>query len=136
MINSLMRLFFLLILRRYEGTARLPRTEYFFWKHQFSAILSYIQTHYQHATLTKVAEKFNYSTKQVGRIVQDCTGENFGNLIRIMKMKKAAELLRDRRLPPEQVAELVGYATVNSFYRAFTDYYGMPPLEWVENNRS
>lgn len=136
MINSLMRLFFLLLLRRYEGTARLPRTEYFFWKHQFSAILSYIQTNYQHATLSNVAEKFSYSPKQVGRIVQDCTGENFGDLIRSMKMKKAAELLRDRRLPPEEVAVQVGFATVNSFYRSFRDYYGMPPLEWVESQKT
>ena len=133
MINSLMRLLFLLILRRYEGTARLPRTEYFFWKHQFSAILSYIQTHYQHATLDSVARKFNYSSKQVGRIVKDCTGEAFGDLVRGMKMKKVAELLLDRKYTPEQVAPLVGYATVNSFYRSFKDFYGLPPLEWVEN---
>ena len=131
MMGSLMRLLFLLILRRYEGTARLPRTEDFFWKHQFSAILSYIQTHYQEATLEKVAAKFNYSPKQVGRIVRDCTGEAFGDLIRQMKMKKAAELLSDRNDPPEKVAPLVGYATVNSFYRAFRAYYGMPPLAWV-----
>ena len=136
MINSLMRLFFLLLLRRYEGTARLPRTEYFFWKHQFSAILSYIQTHYEHATLNDVARRFNYSAKQVGRIVQDCTGENFGDLVRGMKMKKAAELLADRKIMPDQVAEMVGYATVNSFYRAFKDYYGMPPLEWVEKGKN
>ena len=132
MVNSLMRLFFLLLLRRYEGTARLPRTEYFYWKHQFSAILSYIQTHYRRATLSDVAGRFNYSTRQVSRIVQECTGENFGDLIRELKMKKAAELLRDRRMPPDQVAEEVGYATVNSFYRSFTDYYGLPPVEWVK----
>ena len=131
MINSLMRLLFLLILRRYEGTARLPRTEFFFWKHRFSAILSYIQTHYQEATLEKMAEKFNYSPKQVGRIVKDCTGEAFGDVIRGMKMKKAAELLLDRKYPPEQVAPPVGFATINSFYRSFKDYYGLPPLEWV-----
>ena len=136
MVNSLMRLFFLLLLRRYEGTARLPRTEYFFWKHQFSAILSYIQTHYQHATLADVATRFSYSTKQVSRIVQDCTGENFGDLVRGMKMKKAAELLRDRKMAPEQVAETVGYATINSFYRSFTDYYGQPPLEWLAERQT
>lgn len=136
MINSLMRLFFLLILRRYEGTARLPRTEYFFWKHQFSAILSYIQTHYQHATLAGVADQFNYSAKQVGRIVRDCTGESFGDLIRGMKMKKAAELLRDMKMTPEDVAEAVGYATVHSFYRSFTDYYGKPPLEWLTQDKT
>ena len=131
MVNSLMRLMFLLILRRYEGTARLPRTEYFFWKHQFSAILSYLQSHYQTATISEVARRFSYSTKQVGRIVKDCTGMAFGDLIREMKMKKAAELLRDRKLPPEEVAAQTGYATVNSFYRSFSDYYGCPPLEWV-----
>lgn len=131
MVNSLMRLLFLLILRRYEGTARLPRTEYFFWKHQFSAILSYLQSHYQTATISEVARRFSYSTKQVGRIVRDCTGMAFGELVRDMKMKKAAELLRERNLPPEEVAAQTGYATVNSFYRSFTDYYGCPPLEWV-----
>jgi YesN/AraC family two-component response regulator len=68
----------------------------------------------------------------VGRIVKDCTGEAFGDLVRGMKMKKAAELLLDRKYTPEQVAPLVGYATVNSFYRSFKDYYGLPPVEWAE----
>lgn len=132
MLNSLMRLFFLQLLRNYEGTAKLPRTEHFFWKHQFSGILSYIQSHYQHTTLNDVAERFNYSPKQVGRIVKNCTGTSFGALIREMKMKKGTELLLDRKYPPEQVAAMVGFSTVNSFYRSFKDYYGLPPVEWAE----
>ncbi len=134
-VDTLMRLFFLRLLRRYEGTARLPRSESFFWKHQFSAILSYIQTHYRTATLKEIADRFNYSTKQVGRIVADCTGETFSDLIRGMKMRRAAELLRDHKYSPELAAEAVGYATVNSFYRAFTDYYGRPPLVWLAENQ-
>ena len=82
-----------------------------------------------------MAERFNYSTKQVRRIVKDCTGESFGDLVRQMKMKKAAALLLDRKYPPEQVAPLVGFATVNSFYRSFKDYYGLPPLEWVSKQQ-
>lgn len=131
MVGSLLRLFFLLLLRRYEGTARLPRTESFFWKHQFSAILSYIQTNYQHASLRDVAERFHYSGKQVSRIVKDCTGRNYGDLVRSLKMKRAAELLRDHHMSAEETAYEVGYTTVNSFYRAFTDYYGRPPLVWL-----
>ena len=42
-LNLLMSEFFLLMFRRYEGTARLPRTGSFFWKHEFSAIFSYKQ---------------------------------------------------------------------------------------------
>ena len=41
-MNSMMTTFFLLLLQRYEGTAKLPRNEDFYWKHEFSAILSYI----------------------------------------------------------------------------------------------
>jgi AraC-like DNA-binding protein/mannose-6-phosphate isomerase-like protein (cupin superfamily) len=136
MVNALMRLFFLLILRRYEGTARLPRTDHFFWKHQFSAILSYIQSHYQEATLADMAERFSYSPKQVGRIVKTCTGQSFGNLVRGLKMKKAAELLLDRQYPPEEVAPLTGFATLSSFYRSFRDYYGLPPKEWLARQKA
>lgn len=132
MINTLVRLFFLKLMRQYEGTARLPRTEHFFWKHEYSGILSYIQSHYQHATLETVANQFNYSPKQVGRIVKNCTGESFGNLVRDLKMKKSAELLADNKYSPEQVADIVGFSTVNSFYRSFKDYYGIPPVEWAE----
>ena len=38
MLNTLMSAFFILLLRRYESTARLPRTKDFFWRHQYSAI--------------------------------------------------------------------------------------------------
>ena len=82
-----------------------------------------------------MARRFSYSPKQVGRIVKTCTGQSFGDLVRSMKMKKAAELLLDRQVPPEEAAPLTGYATVNSFYRAFRDYYGLPPREWLAEQR-
>ena len=103
-------------------------------EHHF-AILSFFQTHYRKTTLEKVAEQYRYSPKQVGRIMKECIGEAFGDVIRGMKMKKAAELLPDRKYPPEQVTPPVGFATVNSFYRSFRDYYGKPPMEWIEQER-
>ena len=41
----------------------------------------------------------------------------------------------DRQVPPEEAAPLTGYATVNSFYRAFRDYYGLPPKEWLAEQK-
>ena len=133
MLNALMRVAFLLILRKYEGTARLPRTEDFYWKHQFSAILSYIQTHFAETSREEVAARFHYSSRQIGRIVQDCTGKSFGQLTKELKMKRAAELLREGRLSPEQISALVGYSTVPSFYRAFREAYGCSPVAWASN---
>jgi AraC-like DNA-binding protein len=79
-----------------------------------------------------MAWKLNYSSKQVGHIVKDCTGKTFGDLVHGMKEKNDGAA-PGRKYTSEQFAPLVGYATVNSFFRSFKDYYGLPPLEWVES---
>lgn len=127
MQNALLSEFFILLLRRYEDTAKLPRTEDFHWKHEFSAIFSYIQIHYQNITQKDVAEKFHYSKRQITRIIESCTGMNFAQLILKLKMEKAAGLLLSGNHSIEDISHLVGYSTVSSFYRAFCKYYGCTP---------
>lgn len=136
MVNALMRVAFLLILRRYEGTARLPRTETFYWKQEFSAIFSYIQNHYTDSTREEVAAQFHYSSRQLGRIVQEYTGKSYGVLVRELKMKRSCELLLEGRLSPDEIAQACGYSSVSSFYRAFTDYYGCTPMAWLMERES
>ena len=119
-------------LRRYEGTARLPRTEDFFWKHQFSAILSHIQTHYADITLTELAKRFHYSEKQISRIVHSCMGISYHQLILKLRMEKAAALIKQQSASVEAIASAVGYSTVGSFYRAITKYYGTTPIAYTQ----
>lgn len=133
MINTLMGAFFIVLLRKYEGTARLPRTESFYWKDEFSAIFSFIQTNYPNATIETVASTFNYSTRQISRIVKNYIGINFAQLILKLKMEKAAEMLQQKSIPINNISEAVGYADVSSFYRAFIKYYQQTPLEFKES---
>lgn len=128
MLNTLMSAFFLLLLRKYEGTARLPRTESFFWKHEFSSIFSYIQVHYADATIMDVADKFHYSKRQIGRIVQRYMGITYTQLILKLKMEEAASLLAQGNASIAAVSSIVGYSDVSSFYRAFTKYYHQTPV--------
>ncbi|MBQ9612400.1 MAG: helix-turn-helix transcriptional regulator [Lachnospiraceae bacterium] len=130
MMNSLLTTFFILLLRRYEGTARLPRTETFFWKQEFSAILSYIQTHYAEVTVSDLSSLFHYSDRQITRIIQRCTGMSYADLIRKLRMENAASALRKGVLPIEKIAADAGYSTVSSFYRTFTSYYHCTPAEY------
>ena len=130
MMNTLMTAFFILLLRRYAGTARLPRSEDFYWKHEFSAILSYIQTHYASVKLPELAEMFHYSERQVTRIVQRYTGMRYAELINKLRMERAAVLLKLNRLSIDMISEEVGYSTVSSFYRSFSRYYGCTPAEY------
>ena len=59
------------MLQRYESTARLPRSGDFYWKHEYSAILAYIQQHFAEAGIEDVARQFHYSTRQISRVVKD-----------------------------------------------------------------
>ena len=133
LMNALMSTFFVLLLRRYEGTARLPRTSTFSWKHEFSAIFSYIQQHYADRTLQQVAEEFHYSERQLSRIVEKLTGETYAHLTRRLKMERAAALLRRPDMKLEAVSEICGYSNVPSFIRAFESYYGTTPARRRRN---
>lgn len=133
MLNTLMSAFFLLLLRKYEGTARLPRTESFYWKHEFSSIFSYIQTHYADATIMDVANAFHYSKRQISRIVQRYMGITYTQLILKLKMEEAAALLSQGSASISAISAAVGYADVSSFYRAFTKYYHQTPVEFSKS---
>lgn len=131
MLNTLMSAFFLLILRKYEGTARFPRTEDFHWKHEFSSIFSYIQIHYADTSIMDVANTFHYSKRQISRIVQRYMGITYTELILKLKMEEAATLLSQGGVAIATVSTAVGYANVSSFYRAFTKYYHKTPTDFL-----
>ena len=132
MLNSLMSTFFILLLRRFEGIVRLPRTKDFYWKHQYSGILSHIQTNYATVTLQELADKYHYSQRQVSRIVQSCMGMSYNQLILKLRMEKAVSLLNQKVHSIDAISQMVGYTTKSSFYRAFTGYYGCTPKEYLE----
>ncbi len=127
MMNTLLQETFLLLLRRYEGTAKLPRTENFYWKHEFSAIFNYIQLHYTDCTISELANRFHYSERQIGRIIRNFTGYGYRELILKMRMERAAELIQLGGLSTEEISVTTGYSNIPSFHRAFCAYYGCTP---------
>ncbi len=134
MLNALMTEFFILTLKKYESTARLPRTDDFYWKHEYSAILSYIQQNFTKARIEDVAKEFHYSTRQVSRVVKTCLDLTYAQLILKLKMEKAAALLQQGELPIAAIGSSLGYSDVSSFYRAFTRYYRTTPRSLVPDN--
>lgn len=133
LMNAFMSACLILLLRRYEGSVRLPRTETFFWKHEYSALLSYLQTNFATVRLEELAERFHYSEKQIRRIVLNCTGMSYSDLIGKLRMERAALLLKRRDPSMEYIAAATGYSNVSSFYRSFTRYYHCTPLEYKKS---
>lgn len=133
MLNTLMSEFLILLLRRYESTARLPHTGTLHWKPEFSAIFSHIQNHFSSASLSDTAARFHYSERQVSRIVLNCTGMTFSELLLKLRMEKAVSMLNQRNSSMELIASTVGYSTQSSFYRAFVKYYKCTPGEYSKD---
>lgn len=134
MANSLMGTFFLYLLQNYEQTALVSKKSKFHWKPEFSEIFSYIQEHYQSVTLEELSVAFNYSQRQIIRIIQNSTAKTFSQLLTQLRMEKAASMVLAKEMPFEQIATEVGYSSLSSFYRVFLNYYGMTPGEWKQQH--
>ena len=128
--NSLMGTFFLYLLQNYEQTAHISRKSKFHWKPEFAALFSYIQNHYQTVTLEELSDVFNYSQRQIIRIIQNCTAKTLSQLLTQLRMEKASTMILTKNKSLEQIASELGYSSLSSFYRVFVNYYGMPPRQY------
>ena len=135
LVNSLMSVLFSITLRRYESTAIIPSDNTFPWKKQFSAIFTYIQENYDHATIEDVARECSYSTKQISRIISNHFHMSYKEFITFLRMEKASALLKERSMNVEEISQTLGYGDVSSFFRAFKKYYKDTPVHYQKNTK-
>ena len=91
-----------------------------------------MQENYTTISLKELADFFNYSERQIQRIIRSCTGMSFSQNIQKLKMKQAARLLMNPKLSVSAIAEELGYMDSGNFRQIFKKYYGMTPAEYRE----
>ena len=134
MLNNVLHAIFILLLRNHEQDVLIPSATGDTPDDNLILIMNYIQSHYTHITLSELAGFFNYSERHMSRLIKEHTGQNFGELIRKLKLHKAADLLNNPNISIADVIETVGYADISSFYRTFKNYYGVTPVEYRKQN--
>lgn len=135
MLDFLMGQIFVRLLRCHEQQMILPESVQFLWKPEYGAIFHFIEENYtQHLSLDDLSERFHYSRRQLIRIIRECTGQGYSDLIRSSRMRFAKDLLSGTNLPVEEVADRCGYENSSSFSRAFSASEGMSPGAWREMN--
>ena len=127
MLDSLLSIFFVLLLRRHDKDVSIPGAPGNLDNENTVFIIQYMQNHYNTITLSDLASFFNYSERQIERIIIGATGKNFRQNIRSIRMNHAARLLTKTDLPVQQIAEQTGYYDASHFRRAFREYYGTTP---------
>ena len=78
----------------------------------------------------KLAREMALSRMQLHRKLKSLTGYTPGELMREIRMKKAAELLRAGELNVTQISYEIGILSISHFAKSFKEKYGVNPSEY------
>lgn len=84
--------------------------------------------------VTFIAEKLSMSTKQLYRLVKKYVGVSPVDLIRTMRLRKAAMLLRQKKFTVAEVMYMTGFNSASYFSKCFVGQYGMTPKAYMESD--
>jgi YesN/AraC family two-component response regulator len=101
-----------------------------------SAIKNYINENYENVTLEDVAKIVYMNPYYLSKFFKQKTGKNFSDYLTEVKMKKAAEFLKNPLYKTYEVGSMVGYKNPKNFTRAFKKYYGKSPSEYISSRSS
>ena len=112
-------------LRHYEGY-----TERDF---SFTLVLQYIQQNYQTVSLSSLAKTFHFSEAYLSKLIRRQMNQSFTDVLRTLKMNHAVEYLTNTTMKISEIAEAVGYDSVDHFSRTFRKTYGITPQEYKKH---
>ena len=135
MLTSLISVFFVELLRKHEKDITIPSINLTSGSENIFFILEYLQKNYATITLSHLAEFFNYSERQMQRIILKSTGLSFGDNVKKLRMQNAAELLKNTDMTVAEIASELGYYDSSNFRQAFKKYYQMSPHEYKARKR-
>lgn len=96
----------------------------------FSLVIHYIQHNYRVVTLSSLAETFHFSETYLSKLIRRKMNQSFTEVLRSLKMNHAMEYLTNTDMKVSEIADAVGYDSVDHFSRTFRRVYGMPPQEY------
>lgn len=96
----------------------------------FSLVIQYIQHNYRTVTLAALAREFHFSETYLSKLIHKKMNQSFTETLRTLKMNHAMEYLKNTSMKISEIADAVGYDSVDHFSRTFRKMYGMPPQEY------
>jgi 2-isopropylmalate synthase len=97
---------------------------------RMAAIIDYIKKNYVSVTLDELSEEFYLSKPYLSKHIRELTGENFGDIVKKIRLTKAKEHLKNNKMTVQTIAESVGYENVEHFNRLFKKSFNMTPVQY------
>lgn len=76
------------------------------------------------------SERMGLSEKYFAALFKEQTGKSFGTYLEAKRMNQAEKMLKETELSVAQIADEVGYNTLDAFYKSFKKNYGIAPGKW------
>lgn len=95
-------------------------------------IVRVVNEHLGEADLTveQVAAEVGVSRVHLHRKLRELTGETSRDFIRNLRLRKAAEMLSEKKYAISELADAVGFRSASSFTTAFKTLFGVSPSEY------
>jgi AraC-like DNA-binding protein len=77
--------------------------------------------------LTNVAERFNYSYSHLSHVFAAATGLTLHEFWDRCRFQRAMDMMRDPDITLTRIAQELNFQSIQTFSRAFHQYFGMPP---------
>ena len=94
-------------------------------------IVQYIRSHPESVTLKDAADHFSYHPNYISSLIHHELGKTFSRIVLENRMDRAVILLKGTTLSIEEIAAMLGYSNHSNFYKAFKEYYGKTPREYM-----
>jgi DNA-binding response OmpR family regulator len=88
----------------------------------------------QNLSVESLSEIMNMSRSTLYRKIKDISNLSPNELINIVRLKKAAELLLNEDYKMYEIAEMVGYKSQTNFGRNFQKHFKMSPSDYISKN--
>lgn len=130
MLSSMISVFFVYLLRAHEKDVFIPTLKSSVMNENIIFIIEYMQKNYNTITLSHLAEFFNYSERQMHRIIKNATGMTFSDNIKKIRMDQAKELLANPNITICEIADILGYYDASNFRKMFKSCFGISPQQY------
>lgn len=94
-------------------------------------IVQYIHSHPESVSLKEIADHFSHHPNYISTLLHQTLGKTFSKIVLEKRIERAVILLRGTSLSTEEIAAMLGYSNQSNFYKAFREYYGKTPREYM-----
>lgn len=128
-LNGGLMLLFSILLQDYASQMILPHckrsTDQF-----MSAVYDYLEENFKDASLHDLSQRLNLCEAHVSRKIRKACSQSFSSLRQDLIFSKVCVLLEHSNLSATAISEMMGFNTVEHFYRQFKKRYGITCNEY------